>query len=88
MELSANARSILKNGSVKIRVVRSGMFQQMTFVIKRVTLGNVTYAELYVDRMIDISELTRIASEIGLPAESQNGKAFPKGTTAADFQGL
>ncbi len=88
MELSTNAQNILKEGSVKIRVVRSGMFQQMTFTVRRVTLGNVTYAELYTDRIIDISELTRIANDIGLPAESQNGKAFPKGTSATDFQGL
>ena len=88
MELSYDAQNILKKGSVKIRVVRSGMFQQMTFKVKRVILGNVTYAELYIDRMIDVSELSRIANEVGLPVESQNGKAFPKSTSAADFQNL
>ncbi len=64
------------------------MFQQLTFKVRRVHLGNITYAELHTDRMIDISELNRIAAEIGLPVESQNGKAFPKGTSASDFQNL
>ncbi len=88
MNLSSNAHRILKEGSTKIRVVRSGMFQQLTFKVRRVQLGNITYVELQTDRMIDISELNRIAGEIGLPVESQNGKAFPKGTSASDFQGL
>lgn len=64
------------------------MFQQITFRVRKVALGNVTYTELYTERMIDVSELTRISNEIGLPAESQNGKAFPKGTSASDFQNL
>lgn len=78
----------LRNGSVKIRVVRSGMFQQMTFSVKKVKTGNIEYTELYIPRMIDSHEITRIAKEFGLPVEAQNGKAFPEGTTASDFQGL
>ena len=78
----------MKNGSAKIRVVRSGMFQQMTFTVRRVQLGNITYVELGIDRQVDMSELTRVANEIGLPIEAPNGKAFPKGTSATDFAGL
>ncbi len=88
VELSQRARDILKNGSAKIRVVRSGMFQQMTFTVRRVQLGNITYVELGIDRQVDMSELTRVANEIGLPIEAPNGKAFPKGTSATDFAGL
>ncbi len=88
MNLSNEAQSILKRGEVKLRVVRSGMFQQMTFKVKRVTHGNITYVELHTERQIDLSELSRIANEVGLPAESQNGRAFPKGTSAENFQNL
>ncbi len=87
-ELSQRARDILKNGFAKIRVVRSGMFQQMTFMVRRVQLGNITYVELGIDRQVDMSELTRVANEIGLPVEAQNGKAFPNGTSATDFADL
>lgn len=86
--LSGSAQNILKNGSVKIRVVRSGMFQQMTFTVRKVALGNIVYTELHIDRIIELSELTRISNDIGLPVEAQNGKAFPKGTSASDFQNL
>ena len=85
MQLSAKAKDAIARGSVKIRLVRNGMFQQLTFVVKKVQLGNVTYTELATERQVDISELSRIADDFGLPAEAQNGRAFPKGTSSADF---
>jgi len=86
MELSPKARNAIARGNLKIRVVRNGMFQQLTFCIKRVQMGNITYLELATDRQVDVSELSKIAEDIGLPVEAQNGKAFPKGTSATDFQ--
>ncbi len=88
MELTNIARNAIRFGSVKVRVTRSGMLQQMTFNVKKVTLGNVVYTELYIDRQIDMSELTRLANEIKLPVEGQNGRAFPQGTSAQDFQSI
>lgn len=88
MELSQSARSALSSGSVKIRLRRDGMFQQLTFVIKKVKMGNFEYSELFTDRIIEVSELSRIANEIGLPVEAKNGRAFPEGTSTRDFQGL
>ncbi|MDE1861053.1 MAG: hypothetical protein KGH72_05065 [Candidatus Micrarchaeota archaeon] len=85
MELSAKAKQAMSIGSMKIRVLRNGMLQQLTFRIRRVTQANITYTELYTERLVDISELTRVANEIGLPVEAQNGKAFPNGTSAGDF---
>ncbi len=87
-ELSNAAREVLKAGSVKVRVTRSGMFQQMTFTVRRVRMVNIEYAELFTQRMIDATEIQRVAREFGLPVEAQNGKAFPEGTTASDFQNL
>lgn len=88
MELSSKAKDAIARGSLKIRVVRNGMFQQLTFSVKRVQLGNITYVELASDRQIDISELSKIADDIGLPVEAQNGKAFPNGTSSTDFSGF
>lgn len=88
MELSSKAKEAIARGSFKIRVVRNGMFQQLTFSVKRTQLGNVTYVELATERLVDVSELTKIADNIGLPVEAQNGRAFPKGTSATDFANL
>lgn len=88
MELSQRAREIISRGTIKIRVTRSGMLQQMTFTVKRVQHGNILYVELSTQRQIDMSELSRVADEIGLPVEAPNGKAFPKGTSSVDFVGF
>jgi hypothetical protein len=84
--LSEIARNIIAEGSIKKRVTRSGMLQQMTFRVRKVIAGDVQYVELFCDRTIDMSELVRLANETGLPVEAQNGKAFPNGTSAIDFQ--
>ena len=85
MELSIKALDILKQGSIKLRVNRSGMFQQITFRVKKAKLGNIEYTELSTDRIIELAELAKISQEIGLPVEAPNGRAFPKGTSASDF---
>lgn len=88
MELTPQASEALRTGSIKLKVTRSGMFQQLTFKIRKTNLGNIQYTELYTERLIDANELSRLANEIGLPVEAQNGRAFPKGTSAADFSSL
>lgn len=88
MELTEQGRYAIKNGSVKIRVRRSGMLQQLTFKIRKATVANMTYTELYTDRLVDTSECLRIATEIGLPVHSANASAFPRGTAASDFQNI
>lgn len=86
MKLSEKANEILRNGSVKLRVNRSGMYQQITFRKKTARLGNIEYNELFTDRIIELTELAKISEELGLPVEAPNGKAFPKGKGAVDFQ--
>ncbi len=88
MKLSEMAREAVNRGSIKIRVKRSGMFQQLTFTVRKATSSNITYTELYTERQVDMSELLRIAEEMKLPVHAQNGIAFPKGTGASDFQKL
>ncbi len=87
-EIPNAAMDIIRRGSVKIRVTRSGMFQQLTFTVRKTRLGNIEYTELYTERQIDMSELVRIARETGLPVRAQNAEAFPEGTSAPDFQNL
>ncbi|MGC8662177.1 MAG: hypothetical protein ACP5RT_00090 [Candidatus Micrarchaeia archaeon] len=83
--ISDFAKQIVKKGSIKIRVKRSGMLQQLTFTVKVSNAGNLKYYELSTERVVDTSELLRVASEIGLPVKAPNGEAFPKDTGATDF---
>ncbi|MGC8710247.1 MAG: hypothetical protein ACP5RF_01380 [Candidatus Micrarchaeia archaeon] len=85
MQISEKAKEIIVRGSIKVRVRRSGMLQQLTFSIKKVKVGDLEYVELYTNRIVDTSELLRVSEETGLPVEAPNGKAFPKGTAASDF---
>ncbi|MGC8478567.1 MAG: hypothetical protein ACP5NE_01405 [Candidatus Micrarchaeia archaeon] len=86
--VSDYAKKILQEGSARIKVKRFGMLQFQIFKIKRIRLGDEEFAELSLDRVIDMSELLRIANETGLPVEAVNGRAFPNGTSAKDFAGL
>ncbi len=87
--MAANSiESILKEGELKLKVKRAGMLQFITFHIKKIPTGNFEYPELYSERVIDISELIRIANEVGLPVEAHGVRAFPDGKGAKDFINL
>ena len=86
MRLSNRAQEALKAGLVELRVNRSGMFQRITFRTKTARLGSIEYNELFTERTIELTELAKIANEIGLPVEAPNGHAFPEGTSASDFK--
>ena len=88
MELPRLGQEALRMGRIKIRVMRSGMIQQMTFTVKKAKAGNIEYTELFSDRQIDMSELLRVANETGFPVEAKNGKAFPEGKSASDFENV
>lgn len=88
MEISAGAEAILSAGHARVRVKRAGMFQYMVFKVKRVRIGMGEFVELYSERMLDASELARVANETGLPVEAETHRAFPDGTGAKDFIGL
>jgi hypothetical protein len=83
--LSEKATLILKDGSVGIRVKRAGMFQLVTFKIKKIRLGAEEFTELHSEKVIELGELKKVAEETGLPVEAQNGRAFPEGKGAKDF---
>ncbi len=83
--LSESAKRIIREGSLRERVKRAGMLQFQVFRVKRVQLAGEEFVELFLDKVIDMSELQRLADQFGLPFETQNGRAFPKGTGAKDF---
>jgi hypothetical protein len=86
--ISETAKKILKEGKIRVKVKRAGMLQFQVFEVKRIKIGDSYFAELFVDRLINLDELIRIANEFGLPVEAENGRAFPKGKGANDFIGL
>lgn len=86
--VSNKAMEIIKNGSTSVRVKRAGMLQFQTFKIKKVKIGKDYFVELYLDKIIDMSELQRLANELELPVEVENGRAFPEGKGAKDFMNL
>ena len=87
--LGDSARKIINDGSVRMRVRRSGMLQFQVFKLRKVPAGKDDYfVELFLDRVIDMSELQRVANETGLPVEAENGRAFPEGKGANDFLDL
>jgi hypothetical protein len=88
MALDNNASLILKQGYTRIRVRRAGILQFQVFKVKRVALGSETFVELFLDRLLDMSEMLRVANETGLPVESENRRVFPEGKGAKDFAGL
>ena len=88
MAIDDKAAEILRQGYARIKVKRAGMLQFQVFKVKRVELGGDAFVELFLDRLLDMSELLRVANEIGLPVESENRRVFPEGKGAKDFVGL
>lgn len=87
--IDQKAMKIVKDGSIRLRVQRAGMLQFKVFVVKKMPFGKDDYyVELFLDRVIDMSELQRVANETGLPVEAENGRAFPDGKGAKDFLNL
>jgi len=83
--ISESARRIIAEGGITIRVRRSGMLQNISFTVRKVRLGSGEFTEIYTKKVIDMSELQRVAKETGLPVEAENGRAFPDGMGANDF---
>lgn len=86
--LDDKTAEILRNGSIRIEVKRSGMLQKMLFTVKRIKIGEHEFVELYLPRHLELNELQRVADETGLPVEAESTRAFPKGKGAVDFMEL
>jgi hypothetical protein len=64
------------------------MWQFLVFTIRRIPIGSEQYVELYVNRVLEIKEMERVANETGLPVSAEERRVFPIGTGAKDFIGL
>jgi hypothetical protein len=82
------AMRIIRDGSVRLKVWRTGMLQFQIFKVRRVRIGQQEFVELFLDRLLDRSEIQKVANEIGLPVEAENGRAMPEGKGEKDFIGL
>ncbi len=85
MKMTPKGEEVLRQGSIKIRVTRGGIGQQVTFRVRHKDVAGIHYVELFTDRVIALTELEKIADEIGLPVEAPNGEAFPRGKGRQDF---
>ena len=83
--LQESAMKIIKDGGIRVKVKRAGMLQFVVFKVKWVKLANTQFVELFVDRMVDLGELIRLANELGLPVEAETRRVFPEGKGAKDF---
>jgi hypothetical protein len=88
MAIDDKAAEILRQGYARIKVKRAGMLQFQVFKVRKVELGGDVFVELFLDRLLDMSELLRVANETGLPVESENRRVFPEGKGAKDFVGI
>ena len=86
--IDERAKKIIRDGGIRTKVWRTGMLQFQIFKVKRVKIGQQEFVELFLDRLLDRSELQRVANEIGLPVEAENGRAMPEGKGEKDFVGL
>jgi hypothetical protein len=86
LELTKTTKEIIKKGSARAKVNRAGIFQQITFKVITKSTANIKYTALFTDKIINASELSRLADEMGLPIEAPNCVVFPKGTSAVDFR--
>ena len=70
---------------VKIRVKRSGMYQQLRFTLKIIDqpIGKVKVLET--KKRVDLSELVRIADEYQLPVKDKDNLAVPTGKKLIDY---
>lgn len=83
--LDEKAQRIMHAGSIRLEVWRTGMLQFQVFKVKKVKIGQGEFVELYLNRLLDRSEIQRVANDTGLPVEAENGRAMPEGKGEKDF---
>ena len=83
-----SSKSILKKGSVKLKVKHEGMLQAHTLKVEKekTPFGEVPF--LISEYELPEMELIRIAKETGLPIKSGKLKAFPPGKMPKDLANL
>jgi len=83
--INEKIKKLMKEGRIRIRVKKAGMYQYQLFVVKTVPYGNKNSVELFLDKLLEIAESEKIANDIGIPVHTKNNRIFPKGYGAKDF---
>ena len=83
-----NIKSIIKKGSLKIKVKHEGILQIHTLKVEKekTPFGYIPF--LISEYELAEMELIRIAKETGLPVKSGKLKAFPPGKMPIDLANL
>ncbi|MEM3781864.1 MAG: hypothetical protein QXT43_02805 [Candidatus Micrarchaeaceae archaeon] len=84
MALDQVAKEIVERGYYEARVSIAGILQKVRFdvVMKQ---QDHKYFALRTEKLVGLSDLYKVAESTHLPAESPNGKAFPRGKMSKDF---
>lgn len=83
--INKKTKELIREGKIRIRVKKAGMYQYQTFIVKTVPFGNKNSVELFLDKILEITESEKIANDIGIPVHTKNIKVFPKSQGAKDF---
>ncbi len=83
--INKDALALLKRGKLRIKVKRSGMHQFQIFTARKVPFGSSYTVELFLDKVLDVSEAKRVSNELMIPVHTKNAYAFPEGKGAKDF---
>ncbi|MGC8676414.1 MAG: hypothetical protein ACP5T3_02780 [Candidatus Micrarchaeia archaeon] len=85
MEDDPIAKAVIEKGYYEARANIAGIMQKVRFEVLKITQGH-TYVILHTNKLVGLADLLKIAEDAHLPAESPNGRAFPKGKMSKDFE--
>ncbi len=71
--------------SLKLRVKRFGIYQQITFRLKTIDFGSSKSYYYGTEEVVEYSELLRLANEKKLPFGGRNGIVYPLNKSAKDY---
>jgi len=84
---AVSGEEIVKLGSFKTRIKRAGMIQQLTLTVMWEKTNTGEYPYLFLDKIVPVGELAKIAQKLSLPVKAKNAFAFPVGKSSKDFMG-
>jgi hypothetical protein len=84
--MMASKEEILAAGQIELLAFISGMRKRIIFKIRKEAtgFGEVPYLHSEMNN-IPVSELSRLANEIGLPFSAGGNRVLPRGTGPANF---
>lgn len=80
-----NVEQILKEGKVEVEVKRPGFLKKEILKVVYEQVGESRYPVLFINKVVEFKELSRLANLLQLPVKAPNGTAFPEGKSIKDF---